>query len=149
MKVAQLCLTFCNPMDYTVHVTLQTRILEWVAFPCSRGPAQPGDQNQVSCLAGRFFTSWAAKEAPRLLSYYVYNTNSSHQPEKTFSLVSLKCPVARVRKSKVKTHWWVLFLGHLRGFTRKVWGVCVKMMSITRKQNSFLIYPWTGSKNHT
>ena len=35
MKVAQLCLTLCNPMDYTVHGILQARILEWVAFPFS------------------------------------------------------------------------------------------------------------------
>ena len=37
MKVAQSCPTLCNPMDYTVHRILQARILEWVAFPSSRG----------------------------------------------------------------------------------------------------------------
>ena len=31
VKVAQLCLTLCDPMDYTVHGILQARILEWVA----------------------------------------------------------------------------------------------------------------------
>ena len=36
VKVAQLCLTLCDPMDYAVHGILQTRILEWVAFPFSR-----------------------------------------------------------------------------------------------------------------
>ena len=36
MKVAQLCLTLCDPMDYTVHGVLQDRILEWVAFPFSK-----------------------------------------------------------------------------------------------------------------
>ena len=30
VKVAQSCLTLCNPMDYTVHGILQARILEWV-----------------------------------------------------------------------------------------------------------------------
>ena len=52
MKVTQLCLTLCNPMDYTVHGILQPRILEWVAFPFSRGSSQLGDQTQVSCIAG-------------------------------------------------------------------------------------------------
>ena len=33
VKVTQLCLTLCNPMDYTVPGILQARILEWVAFP--------------------------------------------------------------------------------------------------------------------
>ena len=37
MKVAQLCLTLCDPMDYVVNGILQGRILEWVAFPFSRG----------------------------------------------------------------------------------------------------------------
>ena len=31
VKVAQLCLTLCDPMDYTVHGILQARILEWEA----------------------------------------------------------------------------------------------------------------------
>ena len=37
MKVAQSCLTLCNPMDYTVHGIPQARILEWVAFRFARG----------------------------------------------------------------------------------------------------------------
>ena len=37
VKVAQSCPTLCNPMDYTVRGILQARILEWVAFPFSRG----------------------------------------------------------------------------------------------------------------
>ena len=44
VKVAQLCLTLCDPMDYTVHEILQARILEWVAFPFSRGSSQPRDR---------------------------------------------------------------------------------------------------------
>ena len=56
-KVAQLCLTLCDPMDYTAKGILQARILEWVAFPFSRGSSQPRDQTQVSCISGRFFTS--------------------------------------------------------------------------------------------
>ena len=50
-------------MDYIVHEILQARILEWVAFPFSRGSSQPRDQTQVSHIAGRFFTSWATREA--------------------------------------------------------------------------------------
>ena len=37
VKVAQLCLTLFDPMDCTVQGILQARILEWVAFPFSRG----------------------------------------------------------------------------------------------------------------
>ena len=42
---------------YTVHGILQARILEWAAFPFSRGSSQPRDWTQVSHIAGRFFTS--------------------------------------------------------------------------------------------
>ena len=63
VKVAQSCPTFCNPMDYTVHRLLQTRILERVTFPFSRGCSQPRDRTQVSRIAGRLFTSWATREA--------------------------------------------------------------------------------------
>ena len=42
VKVTQLCPTLCNPMDYTVHGTLQARLLEWVAFPFSGDLPNPG-----------------------------------------------------------------------------------------------------------
>jgi len=57
VKVAELCPTLCNPIDYIVHGIFQARILEWVAFPFSRGSSQPRDQTRVSSIAGRFFTS--------------------------------------------------------------------------------------------
>ena len=41
---------------------LQTRILEWIAFPSSRRSSQPG-RTQVSRTAGGFFTIWATREA--------------------------------------------------------------------------------------
>ena len=37
MKVAQLCPTLYNPVDYTVDGILQARILECIAVPFSRG----------------------------------------------------------------------------------------------------------------
>ena len=62
VKVDQSCPTIFDPMDYTVHGIFQARILEWVAFPFSRGSSQPRDQTQVSHIAGGFFTSWATRE---------------------------------------------------------------------------------------
>ena len=59
VKVAQSCPTLCDPMDYTVHGILQARILEWVAFPFSRGSSQPRDQTQVSCTAGILATHFS------------------------------------------------------------------------------------------
>ena len=62
-NIAQLCPTLCDPMDYTIHGILQGRILEWVAIPFPGGSSQPRDWTQVSHIAGRFFTSWATREA--------------------------------------------------------------------------------------
>ena len=43
VKITQLYLTLCDRIDYTVHGILQAKILEWVAFPVSRGSFQPRD----------------------------------------------------------------------------------------------------------
>ena len=119
---SQLCLTLCDPRDYTVHGILQARILEWVPFPSPGDlpnqnigegslsllqgifPTQGLNQglphcrqilyrrshkasprilewvslsllqwifptqelNRVSCIAGRFSTNWAIREAHHL-----------------------------------------------------------------------------------
>ena len=51
MKVTQSCPTLCDPMDDTVHGILQARILEWVAFPFSRGifPTQGSNPGLPHC----------------------------------------------------------------------------------------------------
>ena len=40
-------------------------ILEWVIYPSSSGSSQPRNRTRVSCIAGRFFTSWATREAQK------------------------------------------------------------------------------------
>ena len=66
--VAQSCPTLRNPMDYSppgspVHGILQARILKWVAIPFSKASFWPRDWTWFSCVAGRFFTFWATREA--------------------------------------------------------------------------------------
>ena len=53
----------CSPPGSSVHGILQATILEWVAFPFSRGSSQPRNGTQVSRIEGIFFTSWATREA--------------------------------------------------------------------------------------
>ena len=54
-EVAQSCPTLCNPMDCSLqgsslHGILQARILEWIAYPFSRGSSDPGvDQGLLHC----------------------------------------------------------------------------------------------------
>ena len=60
--VTQSCSILCNPMNWSlpgssVHGILQARILEWEAYPISRGSSQLRNQTGVSRIAGRFFIS--------------------------------------------------------------------------------------------
>ena len=54
-SVAKLCLTLCDPMDYSppgysVHGISQARILEWIAISSLRGSSQPRDWTHISCI---------------------------------------------------------------------------------------------------
>ena len=69
-KSLHSCLTLCDSVDCTLpgsvfHGILQTRILEWVAIPSSRGPSQPRDPIGLKspALAGGFFTTSTTWEA--------------------------------------------------------------------------------------
>ena len=44
---------------------------QWVAFPFSRGSSQPRDWIQFFRIAGRFFTSWATREAQEYWSPFL------------------------------------------------------------------------------
>ena len=57
-EVAQLCLTLCDPMDYSlagspVHGILQAKILEWVAISFSRGSSRLRDQTCIPSIDRR------------------------------------------------------------------------------------------------
>ena len=49
VKVAQSCLTLCEPMDYTVHGILQARTLQWV-FPSPEDLPNPGIEPRSPAL---------------------------------------------------------------------------------------------------
>jgi len=53
----------CSLRGSSVHGILQTRIVEWVAIPFSRGSFWPRDRTHFSCIGGRFYTFWATREA--------------------------------------------------------------------------------------
>jgi len=56
-------LPHCRQILYQVNHKGSLRILEWVAYPFSRGSSRPRNQTGVSCTASRFFTNWAMREA--------------------------------------------------------------------------------------
>ena len=56
---------------HELYSILQARILEWLAFPFSRGSSQPRDGIQVSYKAGRCFTN------REVLTSFSYKNNNS------------------------------------------------------------------------
>ena len=63
----------CRQILYKLSPQGSPRILEWVAYPFSRGSSQPRYWTRVFCLAGGFFTNWAMREA--LCGYRRGNSN--------------------------------------------------------------------------
>ena len=54
-----LCLTLCDPRDYTVHRILQARILEWIAYPFSGALPDPGiEPGLLHCRQILYQLSW-------------------------------------------------------------------------------------------
>ena len=56
-------LLHCGRILYQLSHQGSPRILEWVAYAFSSGSSWPKNQIGVSCIEGRFFTSWATTEA--------------------------------------------------------------------------------------
>ena len=63
-------LPHCRWILYQLSHQESPRILEWVAYPFYRGSSQPVNRTRVSCIAGRFFTNRAMREAFSYLKYY-------------------------------------------------------------------------------
>ena len=61
-------LPHCRQILYQLSHKGSRRILEWVAYPFSSGYSWPRNQTGVSCIAGRFFTNWAIREAQNPMS---------------------------------------------------------------------------------
>ena len=60
---SNLGLPHCTQILYQLSHKGSLRILKWVAYPFSSRSSQPRNPTGVSCLAGRFFTNWAMREA--------------------------------------------------------------------------------------
>ena len=67
-------LPHCRWILYHLSHQGSPRILERVACPFSRGASQPRNRTRASCIAGRFFTSWATREDQNMSRPPVYVT---------------------------------------------------------------------------
>ena len=60
-------LPHCTWILYQMSHKGSPRILEWVAYPFSRGSSRPRNWTRISCIAGEFFTNWTIREAQYVL----------------------------------------------------------------------------------
>ena len=107
-------LLHCRQILYCLSHQGSPRILEWVAYPFSRGTSRPRTWTRVSCIAGGFFTSWATQEAQNLkLLPLSFKTNFSetekHLPVFNMGfhplLVILLCPLTAPSLSWFSCHF--------------------------------------------
>ena len=95
-----------------------------VAFPFSSGFSQPRDQTQVSCIAGRFFISWATREA-------------------RVGEVHIKMDFINVYKRINIIEWWNKFISYDASVDRDLFEIlslwfgtiCIVLVIIRRKEN--------------
>ena len=62
-------LPHCKRIIYQLSHKRSPRKIEWVAYPFSSRSSWPRNWTGVSCIADRFFTNWAIREA--LVLWYV------------------------------------------------------------------------------
>ena len=65
-------LLYCRWVLYHLSHQGSPRILEWVASACSRRSSRPRNWTRVSCITGRFFTSWATRVSKNQISLPFY-----------------------------------------------------------------------------
>ena len=79
-------LLHCRLILYYMNYQGSPRILEWVAYPFSRGTSCPKNWTGVSCIGGGFFTTWDTREDHHMTSVssvqfshsVVSNSSQSH-----------------------------------------------------------------------
>ena len=62
-------LPLCRWILYQLSHKGSPRMPEWIAYPFSSRSSWPRNWAGVSCIAGRFFTNWAIREAHYHLTY--------------------------------------------------------------------------------
>ena len=100
-------LTHCRWILYHLSHQRSPRILEWVACPFSRESSGPRNQTRVSCIAGRFFTSWATKEVQHEhgLSQKVSSAKGGWSLDRLCQINAITVSTYKLRKNKLNCNF--------------------------------------------
>ena len=80
------------------------RILEWVADPSSRGYSRPRNGTSISYTAGRFFTSWATREAPDCARHMEFNNSQNYFKRQRSWSWGIYKPGIKCKENALKNH---------------------------------------------
>ena len=136
VKVAQSSPTFCDSMDCIVHGILQARILEWVAFPFSRGSSQPRDKTHLVMICNFFYVLLGSIWKWKLLSrvqlfvtlWNLWNSLGWNTGVGSLSLLQGIFPT-QVSNSGLPHCRWILYQLSYQGSSLKIhwWGIINKI----------------------
>ena len=98
-------LPHCRWFLYHLSHQAHPKILEWEAYPFSRGSSWPRNRTQVSCIAGRFLTSWATGEA-----HIDNKQRSTVWHMKLYSVFSNNLYGKRIWKRRLYMYSWITLL---------------------------------------
>ena len=123
-------LPHCRQILYQLSHQGSPRVLEWVAYPFSSRSFWPRNRTRVSCIVGRFFTSWATREGDKEFR----NSPDKHFCAKTLQLIH---PISHLCIHAIKLpvlHWAVLSLSP---YIKQVWESCGEGV---RRDKLFILY---------
>ena len=79
-------LPHCRRILYQLSHKGSPMILEWVAYPFSRRPSQPRNQNGVSRIVGGYFTNWALGDINTSLALGKHNMGKTKTHKLNFKM---------------------------------------------------------------
>ena len=113
VKVSQSCPTLCNRMDCSlpsssVHGILQTRTLEWVAVPFSRGSFLTQGSNPDFPHCRPILYHLSHQGSPRILEWVAYPFSSGYSPPR--NRTGVFCSLGRFFTTYFTKFTQILFL---------------------------------------
>ena len=158
----KLCPTLCYPVHcslpgFSVQGILQTRILEWVAYPFSSRSSWPRNRTRVSWIAGGFFTSWAKREGitiyllgwPKSPKYKLKTPNAEKDVEQQQFSIIISLSV------KWYSHFGRQFINFLQHQTHSYHAAAAVASVVSdsvrphRRQPTRLLCPWYSPVKNT
>ena len=137
----------CRLPGSSVHGIFQARILDWVAISFSRGSSLPRYRTRVSHTAGRLFTIWATREAPKMLIKNIKTIlcilfNIKKNIKNNIN-ISAQNRHRNIYKNNILNHWNLeeSHIGiHIRNLDCPLWATCLLRSKAVDEEKCYNFY---------